>query len=314
MTQIRPVKSRWGLNLVLLVLTLFTTMMAGALLRGVDPLDTAFVPMGGAWFPVPTTVDWQAMVLGAPFALALLGILLVHEMGHYLAARRHRVRVTLPFFIPFPAYFSLVGTLGAFIRLKGPIMSRSVLFDIGAAGPLASFVVSIPVVFIGLALSGPVPGEAAPMTPFLIHFAGEAIGIGDGLLFRSAAVLFFGDEVGTRPILLHPLAFAGWLGLFVTALNLLPFGQLDGGHILFSVMGRAQRHVGRLFLLCLIPLGMLWWGWWFWGGAVLFLSRGRIEHPPVLGGLRPLGRHRRALAWMTFAIFLLTFAPVPVAL
>ena len=314
MAEIHRVKPRWSLNFLLFALTIFTTMMAGALLSGVDPLRTAFIHLYGIWIPVPSTIDWGAMANGAPFAFALLSILLMHEMGHYVAARWHRVRVTLPFFIPVPPYFSIIGTFGAFIRLKSPIFRRSVLFDIGAAGPLASFLVSIPFIVIGLGLSTPVAGEVDGLAPFVIHFAGQTVQIGDGLLFRGVALLFFPEDVGLRPILLHPLAFAGWLGLFVTALNLLPFGQLDGGHILFALAGRGQRHVGHVFLVALVPLGFLWWGWWFWGGIALVLTRGRIEHPPVFDSGHPLDGRRRALAWLTIVIFAVTFSPVPVAI
>lgn len=310
-TRDRP---RWLLHSVLFALTLFTTHMAGALLAGVDPMDTRFVRMAGVWIPLPTGVDWSEMARGASFALPLMGVLLAHEMGHYLAALRHRIRVTPPFFIPFPAYYSVVGTLGAFIRIKSPTVRRAILFDVGVAGPLASFALSVPALALGLALSTPVAGSTELLTPFVVRFAGEPIRIGTGLASAGLAALALPGAFGETPILLHPVAFAGWLGLFVTALNLLPFGQLDGGHVVYALAPEWQAAAGRLFLVALLPLGLLWWGWWLWGGAALLLSRRRVAHPPVLQEAVGLGRGRRFLAWVAIVIFFLSFAPVPVRL
>lgn len=304
----------WGLHGFLLLLTLFTTLMAGGLLVGIDALHAEGLEVGGAWLPVPTTVDWPLLLRGWPFAATLMGILLAHELGHYVAARVHGVRVTPPFFIPFPAYYCIVGTLGAFIRLRGPLARRSMLLDVGAAGPWASFLLSVPALVWGLAQSSPVPGSTDALAPFVIRFAGEPIWIGASLVAQAAGGIFFGETLGGRPILLHPVAFAGWVGLFVTALNLLPFGQLDGGHVLHALVGSRQRWAGYLFLVSLIPLGFLWWGWWLWGGAAVLLSRGRIRHPPVLQESVPLGPGRRRLARATILVFFATFPPLPLAL
>lgn len=304
----------WLLHAVLFALTLFTTHMAGALLAGVDPMDTRFVQVAGFWIPLPTGVNWSEMAMGASFALPLMGVLLAHEMGHYLAALRHRVRATLPFFIPFPAYYSVVGTLGAFIRIKSPTVRRPILFDVGVAGPLASFALSVPVLFVGLTLSTPVVGSPEILTPFVVRFAGEPILIGTGPISGGLAALALPGTFGEMPVLLHPVAFAGWLGLFVTALNLLPFGQLDGGHVLYALAPGWQAAAGRLFLAALLPLGLLWWGWWLWGAAALLLSRRRVAHPPVLQEMVGLGRRRRILAWVAIVIFFLSFCPVPVRL
>lgn len=309
-----PERPRWPLHVVLFALTLFTTHMAGALLAGVDPMDTRFARLAGFWVPVPTGVDWAEMARGASFALPLMGVLLAHELGHYLTALRHRVRATPPFFVPFPAYYSVVGTLGAFIRIRSPMVRRPILFDVGVAGPLASFALSVPLLVLGMSLSTPVAASPDLLAPFLIQFAGEPIRIGTGLASGAVAALVLPGSFPGAPILLHPLAFAGWLGLFVTALNLLPFGQLDGGHVLYALSPEAQPLAGRLFLAALLPLGLLWWGWWLWGVAALLLSRRRVAHPPVLQEEVELGRGRRILAWATIVIFFLSFAPVPVRL
>ena len=316
---IRPTESardRWWVHVALLLATLLTTLAAGALLQGVDPVRTVFYPIGkSSLLPVPTGIDPRALWRGALFALPFLGILLAHESGHYLAARRHRVPVTLPFFIPFPPWYSLVGTLGAFIRIKGPTVRRSVLLDIAAAGPLASFLLSLPAFLIGLALSEPAAGTASAATPFMIRFASESVHIGNGPLLHVLGLLYFPDTFGSVPILLHPLAFAGWLGMFITALNLLPLGQLDGGHILYCLWGRPRQvRAARLFVVALVPLGLVWWGWWLWGGAALLVNRGRLSHPPVLQPTRPLDPLRALAAYAAILIFFLTFVPIPLSM
>ena len=304
-------RPRWWVHLLLLGVTLFTTHLAGAMMLGVDPLGARPVALGPLVLPWPTTFDGAALASGAAFALVFMGILMGHEMGHYLTARRHGVRVTPPFFVPFPAYYSVVGTLGAFIRIKGPTVRRSVLLDIGAAGPVTSLLLSVPALVVGLTLSAHVPGAANPATPFLIRFGGYDIALGSSILLDGVASLVISDW-GQGRLLLHPMAFAGWLGLFVTALNLLPLGQLDGGHILYALSPRRQVAAARLFLLALVPLGALWWGWWFWGLVSVVVSRGRLAHPPVLQADAPLSRPQVALAWAAILIFLLTFSPRPI--
>jgi membrane-associated protease RseP (regulator of RpoE activity) len=307
-----PTSPRWGVHLFLLLLTLLTTLSAGALLAGVDPLGTRFLVVRGWGVPYPTGLDLGRLGAGLPFALPFMSILLGHEMGHYVAARRHGVRVTLPFFLPMIPTLSVVGTLGAFIRIRSPIALRSQLLDIGVAGPAVSFLLSIPVLAAGLALSEPLPGTADVFTPYVIRFLGETIWIGDSLAVGGLARLLVGPAVGTDPVLLHPLAFAGWLGLFVTALNLIPLGQLDGGHVLHALSGRLQRRVGRLALLALLPMGLLWWGWWLWAAVILLLSRRRIAHPPVLREEVELGSVRRRVALAAIGVFILTFVPIPI--
>ncbi len=302
------------LHLALFLATLITTLAAGALMGGSDPFRTRALELGAFAVPYPSGIDWPDLFGGAMFALPFLGVLLAHEMGHYAAARAHRVTVTLPYFIPFPPYFSLIGTVGAFIRLKGPTVRRSILFDVGAAGPFASFFVSIPLLVVGLLLSQPVPGAASVGTPFIISFAGQPVWLGSGLLTHFLASLVGPAQVGEVLISLHPLALVGWLGLFVTALNLLPLGQLDGGHILYALSPKRQGLVARWFLACLIPMGFLWWGWWAWAAVVGVLHRGRVQHPDVIQNAPDIGRTRTQLGWMLIVIFLLTFVPVPLDL
>lgn len=273
------------LNLLLFALTLATTTIAGALNEGVS-IDQ----LGGRW------------TSGLPFSLPLMSILLAHEMGHYLLARRHGVRVTLPFFLPGPPFVFGPGTFGAFIRMKSAPPNRRVLFDVGAAGPWAGICVAIPAVLYGLHLS-----ELKPLPP---SFSG--LEFGDSLLFRLLGRLVVGPIPHGFDIFLHPVALAGWFGFLVTALNLLPVGQLDGGHVVYSLFGRRHRWIARMFLLFTVAIGFYGWsGWFAW--AVLMLLVG-IDHPPTLDHATPLDPRRRLMGWMTLALFLVTFVPVPVSL
>jgi membrane-associated protease RseP (regulator of RpoE activity) len=309
-----PIRGRLWVHAGLLLATLVTTLAAGAMMLGQDPFGTGVLSVGNLMLPYPTGLRWAALGAGASFALPFLSVLLVHEMGHFTAARVHRVRASLPYFIPFPPYFSIIGTVGAFIRLRGPTVRRAGLFDIGAAGPLASFVLSLPLLAMGLGLSEVAPADASLTTPFLVQFVGQPVWLGSGLLTSAMALMFGPEGALSGALILHPLAFAGWLGLFVTALNLLPFGQLDGGHVLYALMGAAQSRAARVFLIALIPLGFLWWGWWAWAAVVAILHRGRMSHPPVLQPTPEVGRLRRLLGWALVVVFFLTFVPVPLAL
>ena len=302
------------LHAALFAATLLTTLGAGALMAGLDPFSTRVLLLGDVEIPYPSGIDWPELLLGASFALPFLGVLLAHEMGHYVAAQVHRVRASLPYFIPFPPYFSIIGTIGAFIRLKGPTVRRAVLFDVGSSGPIAGFIVSVPLLAVGLALSHRVPGAASLATPFAIQFAGQTVWLGNGLATHGIATLFAPGPVGETLIGLHPLALVGWLGLFVTALNLLPLGQLDGGHILYALAPRRHRLAARIFLVCLIPLGAIWWGWWAWGLLVLLVNKGKVEHPSVIQQQEGIGSFRRGLGWLLIAMFFLTLVPVPLRL
>ena len=209
---------RWRLALVLFLTTLLTTLAAGTMQAGLNPLEPG------------------NLIAGAPFSLTLMTILLVHEMGHFLTARRHRVSVTLPYFIPMP--ITLIGTMGAFIRIRQVIPTRRALIDIGASGPLAGFVVAVAAVAVGLPKS-----EAVVLANFPV---GETIRFGDSILIKILQVLPVGQLPEGTDLILHPMAFAGWVGLFITSVNLLPVGQLDGGHVAYAIWGERQRVVSML--------------------------------------------------------------------
>lgn len=297
-------RERWWLHLLLLVLTLATTTAAGALLHG-QPL----APTGAVLAPLGFSLD--AVRLGLAFSLPLLAILLAHELGHYLTARRYGMDVSPPYFIPAPHVVNLIGTFGAFIRLRSRMANRRALFDVGAAGPLAGFAVALPAAVVGLAWSSPAAAPAAGAGGFVVVFAGTPVWLGSSLLFEGLAT---GFAPRAPVIVLHPLAFAAWLGFFVTALNLVPLSQLDGGHILYALGGRWQRPVAWAFVGVLLALGVFWWGWWLWTAVILLFGRGRVAHPPMWDVVSPLPPWRRRGAWACIALFVLTFTPVPLRL
>jgi Zn-dependent protease len=305
-------RERWWLHLVLALLTLLTTTLAGAYFAGGSPLRLALAGFGPLRMPLPVHLVASEMVPGLIFSVPLCLILLVHELGHYVTARRYGMNVSPPYFIPAPPGINVVGTFGAFIRLRSPMINRVMLLDVGAGGPLASFLLSIPVVLLGMAWSRPVPRGVATQTGYVAIFDGQPIWLGGSVLFDALAAAT--GPGGGGAVVLHPLAFAGWLGLFVTAMNLFPLAQLDGGHILHALIGERQRWAGLAFLALLIVLGREWWGWWIWAGLILLLGRGTIGHPPVLDEEYPIGRGRSLLGWACVLIFLLTFVAVPIRL
>lgn len=281
-TKVRTRSQNPLIHVMLLLVTLGTTTMAGAFQRGADPLTNP-----------------ASLVLGLPFALTLMSILLFHEMGHYLFAHLHGVRATLPYFIPAPPYLFLIGTLGAFIRMKSPPTNRRALFDVGAAGPWAGVLLAIPAVIIGLSLS-----EVRPL-----DLSEGGIIFGDSFLFSTLTYLVLGTSAEEVSIVLHPIAVAGWFGLFVTFLNLLPMGQLDGGHVVYSLFGSAHRWVARTFLVIILLLGFQGWpGWFVWVVLVAVLG---VDHPPTLDRASSLDPRRKLYAWCTVGLFALTFIPVP---
>ncbi|MFQ6057951.1 MAG: site-2 protease family protein [Anaerolineae bacterium] len=273
---VRPQPSNWLINLVLLVATVFTTLFAGAVLAGANPLR-----------------DARQMWAGVPFAFTLLGILGVHELGHYFMARWHGVAVTLPYFIPMP--FGL-GTFGAFIRMKSPVANKKALFDVGLAGPLAGFSLAVPLLIMGLLLS--------PVRPLV----GQGSTLGTSLLVEFLVNLVRPHPQGFA-VYLHPIAFAAWFGLLITGFNLLPAGQLDGGHVAYALLGRRTREVAVATLLGLVAMGALFWqGWLTW--AFLILLTG-IGHPAPLNDITPLDPGRRTLGWLTFGLLFLLITPAP---
>ncbi|NJL94710.1 MAG: site-2 protease family protein [Anaerolineae bacterium] len=288
------------LNVVLLVLTVFSTMMAGAIVGGeIDNVDQLFS---------------LEILRGLPYALSVLLILGAHELGHYFAARHHQVSVTLPYFIPFPPLLGFgFGTLGAFIQLREPMRNRKQLFDVGVAGPLAGLVFAVPILMIGVATAevNTLPTEAECE-------AGEGpcgyILEGNSLLYATTKFIFHGDWLpnSVEDMTINQLSFAGWTGLFVTGLNLLPVGQLDGGHVLYSLLGKTAR---RLYLpALLLMLGLVLFvnsGWLLW--LVLLTLFGRVHAVPM-DDITPLDNGRRALGIFALAVFVLVFVPSPITI
>jgi membrane-associated protease RseP (regulator of RpoE activity) len=310
--RIRPrTPERWWLHLLLLALTLVTATVAGAMLVDGDPLVLRNANLGGIAIPVPTRLTPAAAAPGLWFSIPLLVILGTHELGHYALARRHGMDVSPPFFIPAPWFVSLIGSFGAFIRLRSPLLNRAVLLDVGAAGPLASFVLSIPALALGLAWSrtlDQVPPWAGGVRMGIV-VDNEMLPMGQSAIVALLRAL---SPVAHAPfVALHPLAVAGWLGFFFTALNLFPVSQLDGGHVVYALSRRAHGVVGGMTVAALLALS--WWspGWLVWAVLVLALGRGRLRHPPVFDPGFRLNPLRRALAWACIAIFFLTLVPVP---
>ena len=241
--------------------------------------------------------DSRVLGLSLLYVAALMAILLAHELGHYLTCRRYGIDATLPFFIPAP---SLIGTLGAFIRIRGAVTRRRQLFDIGIAGPLAGFVLALPALAWGLSRSRIVPSIPAE----------EAITFGEPLLLKAIGAALFGSLEAGRDIILHPVAFAGWVGVLVTALNLLPLGQLDGGHIVYALAGPRSRRLATAFMVLFVIMGVFYWvGWFVWALLILFLG---MRHPRLLDEGASLGNSRKLLSGVVFAVFILSFIPDPV--
>ncbi|MBN2373910.1 site-2 protease family protein [bacterium] len=280
--QPKPIlpKERYGKHLLLFGLTLISTLWAGALQYNVDVFEN------------PARI-W----MGIPFAIPLLLILLAHEMGHYILSLRHKIRSTLPYFIPFP---NIIGTMGAVIKMKSPIPDRKALIDVGMAGPLAGAAVAIPVTFIGLMMSDiivEIPSKTA-----------GGIMLGESLLFKILTWLIYGHLPSNTQISLHPVAFAGWVGLLVTFMNLFPVSQLDGGHISYALFGSRHKLIGQITCLVFAILGIFYWPWLIWMLIVFFIG---LRHPPPMDDIEPIDRERRILGMICIALFALTFIPKP---
>lgn len=293
----QKVREARGTHALLFVAVLFLMTLSGAIVANTLPAQPA------AW---SARVLLHALPTGLSFSLPLIAILLCHELGHYVTARRYQLSVSPPFFIPgLPAPLG-IGTFGAFIRLRTIVNDRRQLLDVGAAGPIAGFVVCLPILWWGLAHSQPWP--ESPISGMAIPWAGEALAPGDSAVTWLIRYVTTGTST---PIMLHPAALAGWFGMFVTMLNLLPMAQLDGGHILYAAFPTAHARVARVFWVFIMLLSWFSVTWLIWGVAVLVLSRGQLGHPPVLDAYRPLPASRYWLAWMSLVLFLLTFSPVP---
>ncbi|MBV9083500.1 MAG: site-2 protease family protein [Acidobacteriaceae bacterium] len=292
----RPYR-RWWLHVLLLVLTLLTTTVFGFAVANCflarRPFDPDLLVVGYIRLGHLDRSFWTGLAFSGP----LLLILLAHELGHYLACRIWRVDATLPYFLPSP---TLLGTFGAFIRIRSPIYSRKSLFDIGASGPLAGFAVLLPLLFVGVSKSWIVPNIALR----------SPIWFGTPLIMRLAERLRFGS-ISPAHIALHPLAVASWAGLLATAINLLPVGQLDGGHIVYAAFGaRWHRRLSLMFIGILVAMGFFYWPWWVWAVAMFFLGR---RHPLVYDRT-PLPRRRMVLAALAFVLLVFSISIVPVSI
>ncbi|GBE18304.1 peptidase family M50 [archaeon BMS3Abin16] len=282
------------LHLVLLLATIFTVTVAG------------YIWWAGG--------DFEKSVY---FTIGLMGILGSHELGHALVARRNKVDATLPFFLPVPPFFAF-GTLGAVIFMNSPIPDRKSLFDIGIAGPLTGFVLSLPVLVLGIARSTYIPfNPTVEASPFLL---------GTPLLFNAISRMILGPELPGQILQTHPIAIAGWAGLFVTSLNLLPMGQLDGGHVIRSVVPKNFKKIYRIVFKLLFTMGaagilaqiyslkwladLTWPGWIFWAALVYFMTK--LDHPGPLNDVTPLDPARKAVSVLILIIFLVSFTPVPI--
>lgn len=297
-----PVHRRYWLHLLLLAVTIFTTLVVGARLQynfvhdlPAFTTDNFSLPL----FPIRWIMNNPArLAMGLPFSLTLLAILLAHEFGHFFVAERNGVYATLPYFVPAP---TLIGTFGALIRIKSPIRSRKALFDIGIAGPIAGFVVALPVLLWGLALSKPMPAETSSSAlefgyPLIFH------------LFHHFLAPYAHNNAPLAALYLHPVGIAAWVGMFATALNLIPGGQFDGGHIIYALAPRAHKWVTRVTIGLLIPLGIFFWmGWLVWAVILAFTG---IRHPNV-APWPDVGRVRRWLSLGAVAMLALTLVLAP---
>lgn len=268
------------IHVLLFIATFMTTLFAGAMLNGVIPWEQP-----------------EKIYLGLPFSLTLLLILLTHELSHYFTSRMHHVSATLPYFIPAP---SIIGTFGAIIKMKPPIPHRRSLIDIGASGPIGGFIVAVIAAIVGLHLSELKPaGEIQ-----------EGISFGSSLLFTFLTKATLNVDPEKYDIILHPVAFAGWIGLLVTSLNLLPIGQLDGGHITYALFGEKHEMISKAMIPVLIIMGIAFWpGWIVWAVIMFFLG---YRHPPVIYPHIQLDSKRKYVGWVSLVIFILTFTPTPV--
>ncbi|MFY9804462.1 MAG: site-2 protease family protein [Candidatus Acidiferrales bacterium] len=286
--------------LILFLLTVAMTLAAGAMFAISYANDSARAIAEEGFFALPSLLirHPHELLLGIPFAATLLGFLMAHEMGHFLACKYYGVDCSYPFFLPSPFFF---GTFGALIRIRSPITTRRALFDIGIAGPILGFIVAVPLLAYGIAISRIVPGEQ------------DASGIIFGVppIMRFFVALF---HPGADPysLLLHPIARAAWFGLLATALNLLPVWQLDGGHIIYSLTPERHQRISLAVALGLVFLGVrTWYGWTFWGLVLLVLSL-RLRHPPLYDRWQPLDASRKLLAVLALVMFLFCLSIMPV--
>jgi membrane-associated protease RseP (regulator of RpoE activity) len=315
-SQIKPTNA--SKNLIFFLITLLSVLFTGAVFESALPENAAL-----------SLVLKDALLhlgRGFPFALSLLSILLAHEFGHYLMGRHHKTKLSLPFFLPLPYPFSILGTLGAFIQMKERPKNKRILFDIGLAGPVAGLIVAVPVLLYGLSLSE------------LTVLSGTGMLEGNSLLYLLSKYAVFGKWLpeptnyqGLSPLLywiryfftgtpsplggldvqVHNIAWAGWAGLLVTSMNLIPLGTLDGGHILYAAVGKKADKIAPYLFTALFLLGFAWEGWWLWAIMLYLLGR---KHAEPLDQITELDPKRRKLAILALILFLLVFIPVPLVI
>jgi membrane-associated protease RseP (regulator of RpoE activity) len=319
---VRPERSNPLGNLIMFIITLLSVLFTGAALAYDGPAPES---LRGLLLAIIGDLP-----SGIPFAASMLGILLAHEFGHYLVGRFHGVHVTLPYFLPMPYPISPFGTMGAFIRMKEIPKNKRVLLDIGIAGPLAGLVVAVPVLLYGLSLSNVEPLHQVPGQMMegnsILYLAAKYVVFGEMLPAPSEATLETVSPAlywlryyltgapfpeGGRDVLVHPVAWAGWAGLLVTALNLIPAGQLDGGHMIYVLLGRRARQLLPFVLGVLVLLAFVWPGWLLW--ALLIFLLGRVYAEP-LDQITKLDSRRKAVAVLGIILFILVFTPVPLIL
>ena len=289
-------QSRLWLHGLLLLLTIGSTTMAGALhyLSFVSEFSSQQVP-----------IRWTVLFQGFWYSGTLLGILGAHEMGHYLLCRRYNVDASLPYFIPMPPFLFLTGTLGAVIKIREAFPSRRILFDIGVAGPIAGFVVLVPALFCGMSLSNVVPAPTQ----------GSVLYLGEPLLFKIATLAIIGPVRDGYTVNIHPMVFAAWFGMLATALNLLPFGQLDGGHITYATLGRWSTPISIATVGSAIAMTFVSVSWAVMTVMMLvMLFTLGPRHPRVIDEHEPIGLERTLIAVFALIMFVLCFTPVPIQL
>src|SRR5262245_28911909 len=287
----RPQKFPW-VNVALFALTCLSTLIMGTALMAM--YTNSFNDPGV--FLSEILRSPSLLLSGIPFSFAIMTILLAHEMGHYLTCRYYGIDATLPYFIPAP---TIVGTMGAFIRIKSPIQHRAALLEVGIAGPIAGFVLAVPTLIIALAMSSGFTTADGSLLGII------GIERGEPLIFKLAELLMGKTPPSGMVVNLHPLGFAAWFGFFATALNLLPVGQLDGGHVSYALFGTTHRLISQAFLFTLIPLGLFYWqGWLLWTAVLVFIG---LRHPMTLDDSAPLKPRHRALGWIALAMFVLCF-------
>jgi membrane-associated protease RseP (regulator of RpoE activity) len=277
------------LNVILFGATCLTTTIVGTFLMA--QFQQRSLASASAFF-ASILRSPSVLASGLPFSIAIMSILMAHEMGHYLTCRYYGISATLPYFIPW-----FTGTMGAFIRIKSPIPDRASLLEVGIAGPIAGFVVAVPTFVLALMYSR---FDWIPRHYF---------GFGEPLIFKGIALLMHKTPPPGMGLDLHPIGLAAWFGFFATSLNLLPVGQLDGGHVSYALLGRLHPQISKALVLVLIPLGLFYWqGWLVWTTVLLFLG---LRHPITMDDYSPLQKRHIWLGWIGVAMLILCFTPMP---